>query len=385
MGYTNKKLPNGQLVSVVVYNQAGSPIDIARMLVHNTNIVRHPEDSLKRIHSIEAINPYLSEVQPNTFYVPINATSGQLTMMAKVTYDDGTYSILPVGDETSNSKFKMLGLKHWSPTIAGVPQELSLVYQPTPQSEYAYLQGETANGSIEEAYRIVGMPADPARSLKLFVFPSWVSDLAGYKLEYWLYDLARAVSYRVPSGAVELSETSPAFDPFNYTATQYLDFGVRLGAVDGRYGAGERHYQRVLVQLLRSGGTRASNWRVKFANSQKNWYGDNLTGNVSSAGAGLSTIDVSQGETTKEGWLTKVYYNADPLFDPQTEVVAPEPTHFLLVTKSRSVEVPISQFKTAITFVNDLKEGETIYLKWIKRMTSGTLQLASTGLPIHNV
>ena len=384
-GWTMHNLPDGQLVTVVVYNQGGSPIDQAKMLVHNTNITRHPQDGMKRVEKIEAISPYLSKVEPNTFYVPINATQAQLAMQAKVTYLDGTYSIQSVVDEDANGKFKMIGLKHWSPTIAGVPQELSLTYELTPENEFSFLQGVTANGRVETPYRIIGVPADPARSLKLFVFPYWVSDVEGYKLDYWLYDLAREVSYRVPVAAVELSETSPSFDGFNYTSTQYLDFGVRLGAIDNRYDANERHVQRVIVQLQRSGGTRASNWRVKFANSQKNWYGDGLECAVRSAGAGLSTATVSNGETTKAAWLQKVYYNADPLYDPQTENIAPEPTHFILVTKTRQVEVPVSQFATAITFVNDLKEGETIYLKWIKRMTAGTLQLGVTGLPVHNV
>lgn len=384
MGYTTRELDDGQLVTVVTYNTEGSPTDEAKMLIHNTNNVRHPEDDMERIESIDLISPYLSATEPNTLYVPINATKAQLAMRAKVTYTSGRYSIQDVVDETAAGKFKLLGLQNWSPSISGVPQEVDLSYELTPDSEYSYLQGVTESGRVLKAYRIIGTPFDPARALKLFAYPTWVSDLVGYDLEFWMYDLTREVAYRVPKAAVELSELSPPFDPFNFTSVQRMTFGVVLGMIDQRYGT-ERHDQIIQVALKRAGGQRASNWAVKFAGSQKDWYGEGLEALIRSAGAGLSTCDVSQGLETREEWLKEVFYKADPLYDPENESKAPEPTHFVLITRTQTFEVPISQWKTPVTFINDLPEGATIYLKWIRRITAGELQLATTGLPTHNV
>lgn len=383
MGYTMKQLPNGAPVTVVVYNHQGSPIDISTMLVHNTNIVRHPEDELERIQSIELISPYLSDVTPNTLMVPINVTVATLAMRAKVTYTSGRYAILDVVDEDANGKFKLLGLKHWSPTISGTPMELTLTYQPSPESEYGYLHEQTANGTIKEPYRIIGLPVDRARSLKLYAFPTWASDMVGYVLEFWMYDLTRQVSYRVPKSAVELSELSPPFDGLDFISTQHMQFGVRLGELDARYGD-ERHVQQMQISLLKPGGIRQTNWKVKFSGNQKAWFGDQLEAVVRAGSSGLSTINFANGEELLADWLKRVFYAADPLYDPQTEAWAPEPTHFIIATRSRTFEVPVSQWKNDITFINDLPEGATVYLKWIRRQASGELQLGATGLPIHN-
>lgn len=383
-GFTNRDLPSGQLVTVVMYNQSGSPTDSARCLVHKTNIVRHPEDTMERIESVELISPYLSPSAPNTLEVPINVTAATLAMRAKVTYTSGRVVTLDVTDEDANGKCKLLGLKYWSPAITGTPYELTLTYDPDPNAEYSYLQGITFNGQVQVPYKLVGMPVDPTRSLKLFAFPTWVSDVAGYALDFWMTDLTRETLYRVPKAAVSLDALSPAFDGLNYTSTQTLTFGVDLKQLDSRYGA-ERHAQIVQIALLRSGGTRASNWKVKFANNQKQWFGDTLEAVVRSTGAGLSTVDLSQGEQTQAAWLQKVFYYAEPLYDPQTENVVPPPTHFTIITKTQSFKFPISQWNTAITFVNDLAEGATMFIRWTRELTAGTLQLGVTGLPVHKL
>lgn len=384
MGYTNHDLPDGQPVTVVTYNQADAPTDIARCLVHNTNVVRHPYDDMEKITSVELISPYLSAAEPNTLEVPINVTAATLTMRAKVTYDSGRFALVDVVDEDANGKCKLVGLKYWSPAITGTPYELTLTYEPDPNAEYAYMQGVTANGRVQVPYKLIGLPVDPTRSLKLFAFPTWVSDVAGYALDFWMYDLTRSTAYRVPKAAVELDALSPAFDGLNYTSTQTLTFGVDLKQLDSRYG-NERHAQIVQIALLRSGGTRASNWKVKFANNQKQWFGDGLEAVVRSAGAGLSTVDISQGEQTQAAWLQKVFYYAEPLYDPQTETVVPAPTHFTILTKTQTFKFPISQWNTAITFVNDLAEGATMFIRWTRELTAGTLQLGVTGLPVHKL
>lgn len=384
MGFTMKNLPNGQPVSVVTYNKAGAPTDVARCLVYNTNIVRHPEDDLERIESIELLSPYLSATKPNTLEIYTNATMATLMMRAKVTYTSGRYVIDDVVDEDANGKFKLLGFKYWSPSISGTPHEVSLSYTPNPAAEYSYLQGTSANGDVLVPYVIVGLPADPTRTLKLFAFPTWVSDVVGYALEFWMFDLTRQVGYRVPKSAVELSEMSPPFDGLEFTSTQHLTFGVRLKELDQRYGD-ERHAQQVQISLLRSGGLRASNWKVKFAGNQKKWYGDKLEAVVHATGAGLSTVNISQGLDTQEAWLDSVFYTAEPLYDPQTENKSPPPTHFIIVTRTQSFTFPISQWKQDLTFVNDLPEGATLYVRWIRKLTAGELQLGVSGLPVHQV
>lgn len=384
-GYSTIGLKNGAPVTVVTYNMAGSPIDIARMLVHNTNVVRHPEDYAKRVKSIELISPYLSKTEPNVLEVPLNATMATLSLRAKVTYTNGQTSTQDVSDETSNGKFILVGFKYWSPQIAGDQQQLTLFYSLSESEEYSYLQGETANGKVSARYSIRAMPLSPAFTLKLFTFPVWKDSVSGYVLEHWLCDLARQITRRAPKSAVSLVDGSGAFDGLDYTTNQRLRFSVDLSVVDPSY-EGYRFAQLVQIALLRPGGAAgSSNWKVKFADNQLGWFGDQLQASVHAGSAGLSTINIANGITDQATFLDKLYYQTSPLYDPQTEVRAPAPTHFALVTKTRSFEVPISQWATSITVVNDLIEGETLYIKWIKRTYDSDLQLGVSGLPIHAV
>ena len=384
-GYTTADLKNGAPVTVVVYSVSGAPIDVARMLVHNTNAIRHPDDYAKRVKSIEILSPYLSKTEPNVLEVPMNSTMATLSMRAKVTYTNGLTSIQDIVDETANGKFKLLGFIYWSPQIPGDEQFLELTYSLSEGEEYSYEQGETANGAVRTTYKIRAMAVDPAYTLKLFSFPVWKNNVQGYVLEHWICDLARQVTRRAPSAAVSLIDSSGAFDGLDYLTNQRIRFGIDLSVVDPAY-QGHTFAQLVQISLLRDGGIAGlSNWKVKFSGNQVEWYGDHLQASVRATSGGLSTINVGNSLGDKATWLSKVYYNAAPLYDIQTENKAPEPTHFVVVTKTREFEFPVSQWNQDLTFVNDLTEGQTIYLKWIKRTINADLQLGVSGLVVHAV
>lgn len=383
-GYSTVELEDGALVTAVFYSYTGAILSIAKLLIHNTNVIRHPDDSVKRIKSIEIISPYLSTTEPNVLNISISATVATLALRAKVTYIDGSTSIQDVVDEDSNGKMKLLGLKYWSPTITGRYADVTLSYAPSEGEEFSYSQGVTYAGTVTVPYQIRGLPADPSYSLKLFVFPSWISNLQGYTLEYWLYDLNRQVARRVPKAAVELHEDSMPFDGLEYTSVQTLKFGVNLSVVDTSYGS-NRHVQTVQIALQRDGGLRATNWKVKFASNQPGYYGTGVEAIIRAGSSGLSTVNLKCGAVDKAAWLKLVFEPLQALYDPQTEVSAPAPTHFIVTTKTRVYEFPISQWANDLTFINDLQEGETLYVKFLKRNVSGDLQLAVAGFPTHSV
>lgn len=383
-GYTTKNMVDGELVTIVVYNYDGAVTDQFKVLVQNTNAVRRPSEAMKRVKSIELISDRLSSTEPNTLVVPINLTVASLQLRAKVTYVDGGSFVMDVVDETANGKFKLLGLIYWSPTIIGEEQELTLTYSLSKNEEFSYLQGQTFNGAVTQSYKIRGDVVEPAYSLKLYAFPSWVNSQQGYQLEYWLCDLTRQITRLVPKAAVSLATDSAPFDGLDFTSTQHIKFGVDLSVVDVSYGD-HVHVQQSQIALLRDGGQRASNWKVKFAANQTVWYGDTLSALVKASGGGLSTVNVGNSLADQTAWLEKLFYATSPLYDTQTEQRAPLPTHFYLRTKTRSTLVPISQWKNDITFINDLAEGQTIYLEWIRRLAGGDLHLGISGLPIHQV
>lgn len=382
MGYTSRKLADGEVVTVVTYNIHGTPIDYNKLLIHNTNLTRRPDEAQKRVQGIKLLSSRLSSSEPNVLLMPVNITVASLAMRAQVTYTDGTTSIQDVVDEDGNGKFKLMGLKYWSPTVGGREQDVTLTYELSQNEEYSYLQGQTANGRIPEPYLIRGTVSDPAYSLKLYAFPTWVSDVTGYVLDYWLYDATRQTSLKVPRNAVELHPDSSPFNGIDFTTIQNMKVGVRMKLVDPAYGD-YTHVQQFQVSLLRSGGQQQTNWRMKFSGNQVDWYGTNLQARVTNAGGGLSNIELANGFTKQEDWLNAVYQATNPLYDTASEPKAPTPSHVIITTNTRTFELPISQWATKTVFVNDVAEGGTIYLKWIKRLINGDLQLGVSGLTVH--
>jgi hypothetical protein len=382
MGYTSRKLNDSEVVTAVTYNIHGTPIGYDKLLIHNTNLTRRPEEAQKRVQGIKLISSRLSSSEPNVIEMPVNITVASLAMRGQVTYTDGSTAIMDVVDEEANGKFKLNGLKYWSPTVGGREQPLTLTYELSQNEEYSYLQGQTANGRVTEPYLIRGIESDPAYSLKLYAFPTWVSDVTGYVLDYWLYDATRQTAVRVPRNAVDLHPDSSPFNGIDFTTIQTIKVGVRMKLIDPSYGD-YVHVQLFQVSLLRDGGQRFTNWKMKFSGNQPDWYGNNLMAKVTNAGGGLSNIELANGFVLQADWMAALYQAINPLYDNASELSAPLPTHVIITTNTRTFELPISQWATKTVFVNDVQEGGTIYLKWIKRMINGDLQLGVSGVTVH--
>lgn len=382
IGYTTKDLQEGEYVTLVGYSQDGQPVRSARCIIHKTNVYQRVEDTQRRIASIQLVSPYLSETEPNKLMVPLNINVASLVMRAKVTYTDGKSLTMDVGDETSGAKFMIYGLKYWSPTITGTPQRLSLVYRISPTEEYSRQEGESETGLVTEPYEIVATDVDPSMSLKLFVYPTWQAGINAYVLEYWLYDLVRLQWYRVPSNAIELDQNSRSFDGMDYTTVQTLTVAVKLNMLDPSWGT-HRHVQTVHVALLRSGVLPATNWRVRHSSNQAAWYGDDKQALGSAVGAQNTVLDISCGFGDVDTWLDGLFYVQEPLYDILAEAKAPRPTHFVLMTRTQEFDFPIALWNNELTIINDLTEGQSLSIRFVRRDVNGELQLGVTALPLH--
>lgn len=384
IGYTTKDLNNGEYVTLVAYSQDGTPVRSARFLIHKTNIYRRVEDTQRRVTGIQLLTSYLSETESNRIYVPININVASIILIGRVSYEDGTYRDIPVGEEGTNSKFMIYGLKYWSPTVAGIPQKVHLVYQLSQSEEYSRMEGESESGLVKEAYQIVASELDPSMSLKLFAYPMWLNPTVGYALNYWLYDLARQEYHKVPANVVEFTETSRVFDGGDYSSAQTLTVGVRLGEVDSKWGT-HRHVQTFQIALLRDGNLPATNWRVRHTTSQSRWFGEGKEALVSVGTGQLRVFDLTCGYTDLDVWLEEMYYIQNPLYDNLSESRAPRPTHFILDTGVNTYDIPVENWNNQFSVISNLLQGETVYLHFVRRDVNGELQLATTGIPTHNV
>lgn len=377
VGYTVRELPDGEVVTVVVYSDNGAAVSQAKMLIKNTGFVRSTNAALKTIVGISIETPFLSASDPKLIEYPINMPVTNLNMMGVVNYSDGSKLRMPI----DGTKFSMYGLENYIATIQGQQVDLVLSYKLSP-GELSYVLTPSINKHISVPYKATTMQADGAYTVKLFAYPVWQDLITGYRLEYFLYNLERQQVYPV-TNLVEMATGSRAFDGIEYAAVQNIAVAIDLNRVDPQFAA-YRHVQAFAITLVSVGTNHNSDaWHIGFEPGQTPPYGMGLSAQVEFVNVNNWKVDISCGLATQAEWLEKVYYATKPLVDPQTEDVAPEPNYFVLVSGNYRVECPIAAWNTIITSQEAPDDGGVIYIEWLRRSSSDDLQLGVSGLVVH--
>lgn len=374
VGYTNRQMDDGEVVTAVVYGDQGHAVSIAKMLVRNTAFVRSTDLNRKFIRSIGVDTPFLSSSDPTLIQYPINMPVDALNLMGVVNYSDGTSLRMPI----DGTKFSLLGLENYVASIQGQVMPIVLSYK-LGVEEFNYQTVPTSNKHITAAYRATTMRADGAYSLKLFVYPVWISAIDGYRLEAYLYDMNRSVMRRVTS-YIQTAFNSPAFDPILYGTVQHISLAVDLNRIDSSY-ANYRHVQSFAISLLRPATDHSGDaWTVQFSNNPAVVYGSGINAKVHMVNQNYWEIDLTSSIATFAEWKERVFYKTEPLFDSHTETEAPAPTHFVLVVGLTETEYPIDKWDDTLVATSMVAEGTPIYLKFLRRNPGNDLQLGVSGL-----
>jgi hypothetical protein len=381
-GYTSISLPDGEVVTVVVYGASGNVIYREKMLIENTSLVRRTSANMRYVTAIDLLSPFMSESSPDLIEFPINVNIGTVMMMGRVTFSNGETVDLPISED-GETRFSLFGLRSYVPTLEGQTVPLTLNYV-LAANEYAYIQGPTENGSITERYRARTTKVDKAYSVKLYAYPVWKDATTGYQLEFWLYNLDRREFSRVNRGQVEVQAGARNFDGLDFLTTQTLSLSINLNDIDPKYSA-YRHVQTFKVSLRAPGNERRTNWTIQFNPGSPEMYGNNLEAEMTFIDTNYWLVKISNGFHSKEEWLRNVFYAAQPLYDMRSEIEAPVPTHFALRTKTRRVEFSVEAWNNDLQIYNDLEEGENIAIEWIRRTPVTDLQLGVSALSVHMV
>lgn len=372
----SQTIPDGELVSAVIYDDVGIVLSINRLLIVNTDFIRTNDASIKYIVDVSVETPFLSPTDPTNIVYPINMPVESLNLIGVVTYSDGSQSRLPV----DGTKFSMYGLQNYVATIQGQEIPLVLSYRLGPD-EYNYISTPSPSKTISKRYTATTAQFEGAYSVKLFAYPVWINQASGYRLEYRLYNLERQDYYTVTS-LVQLTSDSRSFDPTLYGTTQKIQVAVNLRAVDPRF-KDYRHTQTLEITLRARGDEQSeTNWTVGFSPGQNPPYGQDLQAKAHVINAGNWELDLSSGAQTLTEWLERVFYRTQPLVDP-TEVRAPQPNFFTLRVGNHEVEVPINQWGSIMTVHEMPAEGDLVYLAFFRRGAADDLQLGTSGLIVH--
>jgi hypothetical protein len=378
VGHTNRALPDGEVVTVVAYDDAGGPSSQAKVLIKNSAFIRQTDTSRRYVVNIAVESPFLLSSDPHVIEYPVNMPVDGLNLIGVVTYSDGQTLRMPV----DGTKFTMAGLRNYVATIQGQEVPLMLTYRLSPhESSYDVL---APNGVLPVAYQARTRATDGAYSVKLFAYPTWGGSLVGYRLEYYLYNLDRQQVYRVTNLVTQATNSAP-FDPTLYGVLQRINVGVDMSEVDPLF-ADWRHTQMFEITLIRPGNLNVGdNWTVGFDAGQDPPYGIGLKANNTFINVNNSVMDISCGCETLTEWLNKVYYPTKPLFDQRSELGPLTPNFFVLQSGNSRVELPISQWSADITVTQNTDEGKLVFIEFIRRTANNDLQLAVAGLITHQI
>lgn len=131
-GYTNHRLQNGDIVTMVTYNDEGTATSYNQLLVHNTALDRNVEASKKYVTTIGIDSPFLDKTENNTLIYPMNIPRDALAMMGVISYSDGSQKRIPI----DGSRLVLSGLDNYIPMKKDQNINLVLTYH-LPDGEMA--------------------------------------------------------------------------------------------------------------------------------------------------------------------------------------------------------------------------------------------------------
>lgn len=382
-GWTSAQLVEGETVTAVIYDAEGIVIEVKRMLVTNTGFIRSVDAFSKAVVGISLKSPFLAATNSSILNYPVNLPLNAMNLTGVVHYSNGETLELSV----DGTRFSAEGLEAFAPTGVGQTAELTLKYR-LQAGETAFGNLNYAEDQFSETYTVQTVAVEGRYSVQLYCYPVWVSQTAGYRLSWFLYDLERSIKYEV-TPFVTIDPSTSVYSPVNYGAKQTLSVYLDLQNVNAIY----REYIHVqfVDVILNHPGTRRPptgglpNWQVTQVAGAVPLYGKSSFMTFYQQSPSSRQVKVKGEFATQEEWLDAIYYRSRPLFNPSTETRAPEPTHFNLVVSGTSTTLSLSQWDKIITLSQQITNGDTAYLEFFKRTPDADLQLSKVGLPIFQV
>lgn len=389
--FTTVKMPDDEIVTVVIYDDQGVQRSIQEFYVYNTSAIRQTDTAQKYVTDISLESVFMSESDPSLLAYPLNVNVSGLNLFGVVHYSDGSTKRYPV----DGTKFSVLGLADYVSTMIGYENEFTL--------KYILSKGESAVGTaavvpgaqpnfmtnshlgqhfITKRYQAKVVEPDGSYNVKLYGYPVWIDQNVGYRLEWFLLNLERSQWRRVTPHVRFNTQTNDTFDGKLYGVNQRLSVSIDLKQVHGTYKQ-YIHTQVIDITLQRHATDQtAYRWSVGFEINQEVQYGIDLWAKVQNINANLKRLDISQSETKLDTWLKRMWRQTKPMYDPMREASAPEPDHFTLVIGQQEFTYPISQWNTLIEFNQPIRNTDNIYVVFLRRTNTTDLFVGISALPV---
>lgn len=374
---TNVDLKDGETCCVVVFDTNGKVVSKVMCVAEETTYIAQAYAEQKYITQIFLKSVFIDTTQNSEIHYPVNLPIPSFNPIGVVQYNDGSQIEYPVDGD----KFRLFGLDQFVSTIVGHRVPLVLSYR-MDATESALASVDTDNVYVTRPYTLVVSNPNRSYNVKLFVYPVWVDSVNGYKYKAFLMNLDRNVLFDV-TNLVTLATNSPSFNPMAYGITQRLTFAIELSRVSGIYST-FLHVQTVdIILRAPANDTSATNiWEVgSQVPTTVPYFGTNLRATRDPATG--TKIRIGNNITTQTEFVNKLYKSTLPLFNPLTELEAPEPTHIEVVYLNQTVFASISEYASDFVFQTQVPQFANVEVVFYKETISGYLKLGVSSLTVR--
>lgn len=375
--YTYEDFKNGDVVTVVFYNDEGHEVASKAMWVVLSSWVPAQNVEQRYIDSVSLQTPFLSESDPKLVEMPINTPITSFNMFGVLHYSDGSQSDpMPV----NNGKLSLHGLGRFVGVYPGQKSDLVLSYALS-SDEPSYSGTKSADGKfISATYQMVTVQQRGAFSTKLVGYPEWRNDLGEFRMRWFMSDLDRETMFDV-TPYVYYNLSSDNFNGTAYNKIQNLSVRINLKDVSISFPS-YNHTQTMSVVLNNAGTQPGPNWKVAFDPNQQPWFGERLVAQVVMTNQNLWRVSLRNAQANVADWLDRVFFDSKPVYDKTSEERAPTPTHFNIIKGNFSMEVPVDAWNQEFNVALNLGSESNLYMEFIRRTDAGDLRLGVVGIPI---
>lgn len=371
---TVETFEDGELITVVFYNDKGQLVSRAHLLADNTNAVRPREADEKYVTHISANSPFMSPTIPNTIDFPLNFTIESLNLMGTVHYSDGSTMSLPI----DGGKFTMHGLEQHLSSIVGQRVPLVLAYNLS-AGESAIAGLADSNESVTLPFNLVTVNPNHSYSVKLFGYPDWKGEYEGYHMRWWMLNIDRNVFFEV-TPFVKYIHTGGAYNPKAYGVIQSRQVSINLKDVSGAFKPFV-HTQKVDIVLNAPPIRGNTPWTVSHESIQtRPYYGQDLLAELRPG----NKFTIHTGITEFSEWMERVFERTYPLTHREVEVSPPTPTHIEVAYGLRKTQYPIEDWNKEFSHDGTLTQNKLVTIKFLKRLTGSDLVISVAAMMVDN-
>lgn len=378
--YTTEKMENGEVVTLVVYNDEGQTTAYNTLLVHNTALDRNIESMHKYVASVALVSPFLDKTENNTLIFPMNMPHEALALMARITYSDGSSKLMAI----DGHRVVLYGLDNYVPLKQYQTINLVLVYHLADDEMSLNSSTDTQNRFIAVKYFGRTTPVDGSYSVNLCPIPTWVSSAYGWQIRYYLYTLDRDVCYDV-TDYIRPAANTAIYEPFKYGIYQEVAVTLNLHDVDQSL-KNYNHVQTFQINLMGEPHPELkTHYLIRFEKDMPEPYGKELRC-VGSYDKGLQEgkISIDCGIQDIEEWLTRVYYRSMPVLDKYTEKRPPRPSHFTVIINNEETTYPLRAWNQMLSTKENPQDGYGVTIQWSLAENGKVYQLGASPLPYVN-